>query len=73
MDRIAKRNWELGGVIGPALTGFIVEWTGHFQVAFVITAGVCLLAAMNWVFLVGLLKQVAWSPQAEVDLAPMPS
>ena len=64
---------NLGGVIGPALTGFIVEWTGHFQAAFAITAGVCLLGAMTWVFLVGSLKQVAWSPQAEVDLAPVPS
>jgi ACS family D-galactonate transporter-like MFS transporter len=64
---------NLGGVIAPALTGFIVEWTGQFQAAFEITAGVCFLGAMSWVFLVGSLKQVAWSPQAEVDLAPAPS
>jgi MFS transporter, ACS family, D-galactonate transporter len=64
---------NFAGVIGPALTGFIVEWTGHFQAAFAITAGVCLLGAMNWVFLVGSLKQVAWSLQAEVDLGPVPS
>ena len=22
---------NLAGVVGPALTGFIVDWTGHFQ------------------------------------------
>src|SRR4029077_2764186 len=33
---------NLAGVVGPALTGFIVDWTGHFQVALVITAGGCL-------------------------------
>src|SRR5262249_9135154 len=31
---------NFGGVIGPALTGFIVDRTGHFQLAFAITAGV---------------------------------
>jgi len=61
---------NLGGVIAPALTGFIVEWTGQFQAAFAITAGVCFLGAMSWIFLVGSLKQVTWLPQAAVDLAP---
>ena len=60
---------NLAGVIGPALTGFIVDWTGHFQVALVITAGVCLLSGISWVFLVGRLEQVAWVPLTKTDLA----
>jgi MFS transporter, ACS family, D-galactonate transporter len=51
---------NLAGVIGPALTGFIVDWTGHFQAALVLTAGVSLLAGVSWVFLVGQVEQVAW-------------
>ena len=62
---------NLAGVIGPALTGFIVDWTGHFRVALVITAGVCLLSGISWVFLVGRLEQVAWTQPAETDLTPI--
>jgi len=54
---------NLAGVIGPALTGFTVDWTGHFQVALGITAGICVLGVFVWVFLVGEVKQVMW-PQA---------
>jgi cyanate permease len=54
---------NLAGVIGPALTGFTVDWTGHFQVALGITAGICVLGVFVWVFLVGEVKQVTW-PQA---------
>ena len=62
---------NLAGVIGPALTGFIVDWTGHFRVALVITAGVCLLSGISWVFLVGRLEQVVWTQPAEIDLTPI--
>jgi MFS family permease len=51
---------NLAGVVGPALTGFIVDWTGHFQVALVITAVVSLLSGISWVFLVGRFEQVVW-------------
>jgi hypothetical protein len=47
-------------VVGPALTGFTVDWTGHFRVAIVITAGVCVAGALVWVFLVGEVRQVIW-------------
>jgi MFS family permease len=53
---------NLAGVIGPALTGFTVDWTGHFQVAIGITAAVCLLGALVWLFLVGEFKEVSWAP-----------
>src|SRR6266581_3380663 len=60
---------NLAGVVGPALTGFIVDWTGHFRVAFLITAGACLLSAVSWVFLMGRLEQVVWTRAAESGLA----
>ncbi len=63
---------NIAGVIGPALTGFTVDWTGHFQVAIIITATVCLLGAFVWVFLVGEFKQVIW-PQAVASFAQVAS
>jgi ACS family D-galactonate transporter-like MFS transporter len=51
---------NFAGVVGPALTGLVVDWTGHFQAAFVITAAVCLLRAANWMFLVGRVEPVTW-------------
>lgn len=60
---------NLAGVIGPALTGFIVDWTGHFQAALVITAGVCLLSGISWVFLVGRLEPVSWTTNTDPLMA----
>ena len=60
---------NLAGVAGPALTGFVVDWTGHFRAALLITAGTCLLSGVSWVFLVGRLEQVVWTGGAESDLA----
>jgi MFS family permease len=52
---------NLAGVICPALTGFIVDWTGHFHIAILITAGICLLGAMVWVFAIGEVLPVDWT------------
>jgi MFS transporter, ACS family, D-galactonate transporter len=60
---------NLAGVICPALTGFTVDWTGHFHVAIGITAGVCLLGAMIWIFFFGELKPVDWARVAEKRIA----
>jgi MFS transporter, ACS family, D-galactonate transporter len=60
---------NLAGVVVPALTGFIVERTGHFFWAFAITAVVALLGAILWVFVVGPIKQVAWTQPKDSDLA----
>jgi ACS family D-galactonate transporter-like MFS transporter len=57
------------GIICPALTGFTVDWTGHFQLAIEITAGVCLVGAMVWTFFLGELKEVDWARSAERRLA----
>jgi ACS family D-galactonate transporter-like MFS transporter len=73
----AARRWtglqngfaNLAGVIGPALTGFIVDWTGHFQVALLITAGVSLLSGISWVFLVGRVEAVTWIANTEPLIA----
>jgi MFS transporter, ACS family, D-galactonate transporter len=51
---------NFSGVICPALTGFTVDWTGHFQLSIAITAAICVLAALLWVFGIGEVRQVQW-------------
>src|SRR5260370_10052838 len=51
---------NLAGIIAPAVTGFVVDYTGHFFVAFVIMAVVAMLAALSYFFVIGPLKEIAW-------------
>lgn len=51
---------NLAGVIAPAVTGFVVDYTGRFFVAFVIMAIVAMLAALSYFFVVGPVKEIAW-------------
>jgi sugar phosphate permease len=51
---------NLAGVVAPALTGFVLERTGHFYWAFAIVTAVALTGTASWVFLVGPVKQVFW-------------
>ncbi len=60
---------NLAGVVVPALTGFIVDWTGHFFWAFAITAVVALIGAILWVFAVGPVKQAIWVREMPAPLA----
>ena len=57
---------NLAGVAAPAITGFVLDRTGHFYWAFAILTAVALTGTTSWVFLVGQVEQVAWhrKPQA---------
>ena len=54
---------NFAGVIGPALTGFVVSWTGSFTVALAITALVSLAGALSWTLVVGPLEEISWDPE----------
>jgi MFS transporter, ACS family, D-galactonate transporter len=54
---------NFAGIVSPALTGFVVERTGHFFWAFAVTAGVLLGGAISWAFVVGPVKPVEWESQ----------
>jgi hypothetical protein len=41
----------LGGVIGPVATGYIFDWTGSYDLALILSAGLALLAVMSVFFL----------------------
>jgi MFS transporter, ACS family, D-galactonate transporter len=43
---------NLAGVVGPALTGFVVERTGNFLIPFAITSVLCITGGLAWVYIV---------------------
>ncbi len=49
---------NMAGVIGPALTGFLVDWTGHFAAAFAVAAVITLGGAFAWCLGVDKLERV---------------
>jgi len=51
---------NLAGITGPALTGFLVDWTGHFALALASVALVTVAGGLAWVFVVRKLEQVNW-------------
>jgi MFS transporter, ACS family, D-galactonate transporter len=52
---------NLAGWIAPVVTGLIVDKTGRFFWAFIITAVTALLGSLSWTFIVGAIRQVDWS------------
>lgn len=54
---------NFAGIVSPALTGFVVDRTGHFFWAFAVTAGVLLGGAVSWAFVVGSVEPVQWESQ----------
>lgn len=60
---------NLAGVIGPALTGFLVNRTGNFVAAFAISAAVSMAGGFAWVFMIGRLEQVRWEPERGLPAA----
>jgi MFS transporter, ACS family, D-galactonate transporter len=52
---------NLAGVVAPAVTGLVVDRTGQFFWAFIITAVIALLGSLSWIFFVGAVRQVDWS------------
>src|ERR1700720_4070607 len=52
---------NLAGWIAPVVTGFVVDRTGMFFWAFIITAVIALLGSLSWIFIVGALQQVDWA------------
>jgi MFS family permease len=51
---------NLGGVVSPVVTGWIVERTGSFHLAFVVAAAVVAVGAASYLTLVGKIHTVDW-------------
>ncbi len=51
---------NMAGIVAPALTGLVVQRTGHFFWAFTITGGMAALGSVIWMFGIGPVKPVVW-------------
>ena len=60
---------NLPGIVAPALTGFIVDRTGHFTYAFLVAAAVSLLGLIGWLWMVPRLAELKWDTAAESQSA----
>jgi MFS family permease len=58
---------NFAGVIGPALTGFLVDRTGHFAAALVISAAVCVVGGLAWVLVVGRVEPIRWKSSVSLS------
>jgi MFS family permease len=54
---------NLAGVVAPALTGFVLDRTGHFYWPFAILTIVALVGTSSWLFLVGPVREVTWQKE----------
>ena len=43
----------------PIVTGLIIDWTGAYDNAFLLTAGVCLVSMLWWMFAVPKIRPLA--------------
>jgi ACS family glucarate transporter-like MFS transporter len=63
---------NLGSVASPAVTGWVVNATGSFQMAFVITAGVLVFGACVYVLVVRSLDPIRPARESGTSLAISP-
>ena len=59
---------NVAGIVAPALTGFLVERTGHFTAALAVAAAFAAVGALGWVF--GVRPSDEPDPLPDVALAP---
>jgi MFS family permease len=52
------------GILAPLVTGFVVDRTGHFSLAFLIAAALSLIGALGWGVMIRRVEPIAW-PGAE--------
>jgi len=58
---------NMSGVVVSAVTGYLVQQSGHFNSAFLVTAAVLWVGALAWAFLVGPIEPVEWSQPEMVE------
>ena len=56
---------NLPGIVAPWLTGYIVDRTGHFTVAFVVAAIMSMLGVIGWIGMVPKLAELKWKNAAQ--------
>jgi MFS family permease len=55
---------NLAGIVAPALTGFLLDWTGgHFTLPFVMAAAVGVVGFVGYVFMIPKVAELDWEAQ----------
>ena len=55
---------NLAGIVAPALTGFLLDWTGgHFTLPFVVAAAVGVVGFVGYVFMIPKVAELDWQAQ----------
>jgi len=63
---------NLAGIVAPAITGFLVDRTGHFYSAFGLGIAVALIGVVSWIVIVPRIAQLDWKarPGILADAVP---
>ncbi|MEO7248015.1 MAG: MFS transporter [Novosphingobium sp.] len=56
----------MAGAISPLVTGFTIDATGDYRVAFLIAAGIAVIGMICWGLVVGTVAPIRWSTSAEI-------
>jgi len=59
---------NFAGIIGPALTGYVVDKTGSFIAPFAITVAVLIIGGAAWVFVIGPVQEISWKEEAAIEV-----
>jgi MFS family permease len=54
---------NVAGIVAPALTGMLVDWSGNFVSAFVLAAAVNILGLVGWLFILPKIAPMNWQQQ----------
>jgi MFS transporter, ACS family, D-galactonate transporter len=54
---------NFAGIVAPALTGLLVDKTGHFFWPFAVTGVVTWIGSLSWIYIVGTIEPIDWPKQ----------
>ena len=54
---------NVAGIVGPLITGMLVDRTGSFDIAFMVAAGVALTGIFGWLVLIPKLAPIPWTTE----------
>jgi MFS family permease len=58
---------NLAGILAPVITGALIDWTGRYSVAFLVTGAISACGAGAWLLLVRRVGPTTWSGTAQND------
>ena len=63
---------NLAGIVAPAVTGYIVDRTGLFTAAFLVSGMISLLGVLGWAVIIPKVEPVDWSPRRSIGSEAAP-